>query len=431
MSSLHPLQETGVTGSEADTNLPFFGPANRETYDLNQWAMVRATPDNQEPGPSVRKRAPGKPAFLRCRKEGSDAYHLNALLTILHSVPGVRNALLRSGQPARNYGQNPNWWKGSFLSSVGGSLQDAASVRTGDSASGGSINPDRARDFTEEIHRIMAFLDDTDRAYGTADNFSNAKLLGESWDENSDRLFFNFFKEVNPPDISEKIFSDIGLVGVADEDDCTYTESYAILDAKVERGQYFGELRDIYNILDTIYWMDLGAASLEPTTSRVAVSTRLGMIQIFSICVDGLEQQVEIPEFFFPDRYMAENRQLALQLQLKLRSICQALKESNEMCDKIATFMDKSSNFTLSQATLSEQAIGLGMQKLWQLKAAAFWRQHEASVGTPGEVDFSLADVDVTELTTLEDLRVAKAIQAEIAVHRKKLADIDNKLQSE
>ncbi|EFW99550.1 ubiquitin interaction motif protein [Grosmannia clavigera kw1407] len=405
VSSLHPPQESG-------------------------WAMVRATPDNKELGPSSRRRAPGTPAILRCRKEGSDTYNLNALLTILHSVPGVRNTFLRSGQPARNYGQDPDWWKGSLSFSIGESSQEGALSTAEESVSRIATTHDRARNFTEEIHRIMAFLDGTDRVYGSADIFSNAKLLGELWDDKPDRLFFNFFKEVNPPEISETLFSDIGLVGAADEDDCTYIESYAILDAKIERGQYFGELRDIYNILDTIYWVDLGGVSMEPiATAKMAVSTRLGMIQIFNICVDGLEQPVEIPEVFFPDRYTAENRQLALQLQLKLRSVGQAFKESDDMCNKIATFTDKSSNFTLSQATLSEQAIGLGMQKLWQLKAAAFWKQHEVSVGTPEEFDFSLADVDVTELTAPEDLRVEKAIQAEVAVHRKKLTDIGNKLQ--
>src|SRR3569833_754378 len=162
MSGMQSPQETGLTQPD---NLPFFGPATKDAYDPNQWAMVTTSKQSPEPGPSGRKRGEGQPAFLRCRWFGWVVFRLGGILTILHAIPSARNVLVELGStPPAGYGSSSERWKGNPI------IRPAApsDVQWGATAEA---------DFAEELHRLMAFLDSTDRSYGTADGL----LLTQAW----------------------------------------------------------------------------------------------------------------------------------------------------------------------------------------------------------------------------------------------------------
>ncbi|EMR63837.1 putative ubiquitin interaction domain-containing protein [Eutypa lata UCREL1] len=164
-----PAQQSGVidTGSAPK----HFGPANRSEYDSAQWAMVPTKAATEvtdtDPKPSMRKRQPGTPAFIRQTKDG----RLGSLLSIYHKIPLVRNILLSFPDSARTYGHNSEWWKGQPILKP----EVLAAMARGEQVSGDDGHPA----FSEELHRLMAFLDNTDRSYATVDALTETTPLDQ------------------------------------------------------------------------------------------------------------------------------------------------------------------------------------------------------------------------------------------------------------
>ena len=160
---------------------PQFRPATGTDYHEGSWGVVLANQSQQEVGvvdetggtwgditpnepmigePAMdRKRVEGQPVVLdpRSTSQTWGADHvawLSALLTILHKIPRIREAFLLAA-PRDGIEEIPaeTWWNG------GGSPPSTpASIEEGVDSTGLAV--------LKEIAKIMAFLDDTDRAYG-------------------------------------------------------------------------------------------------------------------------------------------------------------------------------------------------------------------------------------------------------------------------
>ena len=158
---------------------PQFRPATGTDYHESNWGMVLSNQNQQETGvvndqgdtwpvntsnepesmePAAdRKRVEGQPVVLDPRTppntSGADnVAQLSAVLTILHKIPKVREALLlaslRDGTEETPW---DSWWNGGQSQSRG---------RLEESEKDPSIS------VLEETARIVAFLDETERAYG-------------------------------------------------------------------------------------------------------------------------------------------------------------------------------------------------------------------------------------------------------------------------
>lgn len=155
-------QESGITHT-SPTN-PNFGraPPERE-YEPNQWALTTTQTHEifLDPFPADRKRIQGDPSFLRPDKSGGN---LAALITILHSIPGAREALLFRILVGPDYGHDDQWWNG----------QAIRKLRI--------VNVDEdleafAPEEIVEAQRLMAFLDKTTRAYGSVEGLSSLQSI--------------------------------------------------------------------------------------------------------------------------------------------------------------------------------------------------------------------------------------------------------------
>src|SRR5579862_2609017 len=91
-----PPQETGIT--------THFGPATRGHYEDADWAVATVGSGTHEifpnPEPVDRRRIPGEPAFL---KPSLSAHTLASFITVLHSIPLARRALLFQDHLLPNY----------------------------------------------------------------------------------------------------------------------------------------------------------------------------------------------------------------------------------------------------------------------------------------------------------------------------------------
>jgi hypothetical protein len=168
------------SGEAQRSNSPYFGPARRTDYTESQWGMVLSSPgEEQETGvvdrqgnytwsstPQVELEKI-EPATERIRREdlpvvldprrntttwGSEEVSwMASLFSILHKIPIAREAFILSA-PRDGEDQTPDdrWWDG---------------TRTHDDDST-DVDDTTGLALLRETARIMAFLDDTDRAYG-------------------------------------------------------------------------------------------------------------------------------------------------------------------------------------------------------------------------------------------------------------------------
>ncbi|THY47571.1 hypothetical protein D6C97_07948 [Aureobasidium pullulans] len=150
--------QTGVT--LPNTN---FKPATENHYDPRQWSLTIA--DDQQASeiipdlePHERKNEPGEPRFLKQLPSGD---YLPNLLTIAHSIPFARKALLAPHKSYSSYGSDSEWWKGHGIR-----LPKIVSTVSGAPLEPATTSQD---EMIAEMQRLMALLDESTRSYGSAD----------------------------------------------------------------------------------------------------------------------------------------------------------------------------------------------------------------------------------------------------------------------
>ncbi|KAI1415145.1 hypothetical protein F5Y13DRAFT_156740 [Hypoxylon sp. FL1857] len=330
------LQEAGIVDNE--TNLKYFGPANRPQYETEQWAMVhtKSTLDTlkTDPNPSERKRNPEAPAFLRQTKD----HRIGFILSIYHKIPLVRNILLQCGAPAKNYGHNSEWWRGQPILKH----EHLAAMARGESVWGDEAHPE----FAEELHRLMAFLDRTERSYGTVDGLVDTKAIDPSfgaWMPDVEDKLFDAIKEEagNNPACDLEPMTTIGTIlpcaqplsdsSQPDGDADSYNDEerdtpFVFLDLQLDYEQY-AWVDTFYDALDYLLWSH--ALSLDhsfPDDANYAVLSKAAEVVTVRIGGTGLAKPCEIPGVFYVDRYMRDRKDLALKFQTYMRFIKKKLR---------------------------------------------------------------------------------------------------------
>jgi hypothetical protein len=339
-----PPQETGIIDSGGnDVTAKSFGPATRAEYEKDQWAMVPikadTAPTATELTPSARKRTPPAPAFLRTTKD----HRLGAIVTILHAIPKVRNLLLSCGPVSRTYGHNSEWWTG----------QTILSPELLEMLSRDEWATTAKPDFYEELHRLIAFLDNTDRAYGSIDNLAQTNVIDPShfWSgPDFEDQFFSFLKGQYDEDarLDSKLFISTaktarvildktpqgGAQGMADGvvdgdgaqvvDDADMADSdsssdnsqeFPFLDITLEAGQN-AWVKSLYDALDGVFWNQALTDKMNQfkldDSCRFAYLTDVSQVFTIRINGEGLCQPCDIPAVLFMDRYMESRKDTAM-----------------------------------------------------------------------------------------------------------------------
>jgi len=301
-------QESGITGSRA-----VFGPAQRDSYDGN-WEMVLSPKSNTqptEPEPASRKRDLGAPAFL---KPGKGNHCLGALLTIYHEIPLLREMFLDRLDVLSNYGCNNEWWTGKPLELPVVSEEDEAYQSE--------------KDFKNELQRLMAFLDKTDRSYGSVDALANLKAVKEVYRPLTNSLesaTLEVYRRIlrDNPEKYQKLFS-------RPFDGREETHGFAIFELDFPLEDSTDET--IYDLADAVMWPG-GSPDLEtaPYISHIAevVSFQLTKWTIHK------KTGVKFPSVWYPDRYLEPAREAAWQMRSKKPLIQTKLKQIFDLENKL------------------------------------------------------------------------------------------------
>ena len=304
-----PDQETGVL----DHDQKYFGPATRESYDANRWSMVRPGAQTHEillnPEPIDRKRQKGTPAFI---KPSPNGYSLPALVKILHAIPMAREALLNRSQTLPDYGHDDEWWDGT-----------AAKVLriVNVDSDGRHITAD---DIIYETQRLMAFLDETDRAYGSIDVLANLEGI-RLYEENKVKRFFEEWRAASATSALDApladIFESIGVKTYADDMEPPENERFFCVAVRVEE-EFLGENLTLYDALDDMLW---GTSNLNENTWL----DKVGDVVTFEVCNMNENETglgIGIPATWYPDRYLPSCKQQAIDMRARKATLKSELK---------------------------------------------------------------------------------------------------------
>lgn len=297
-----------------DDPMPFgqaFGPANRPSYDDEQWAMVpRGESFAQEvipdPGAADRKRIGSAPVFL---KPSVKETRLASILTIYHEIPLAREVLLNLDRVASDYGNDSEWWTGK-------KIESASPPSTGEE-SWDVVSQHDVEDFQREIQRLMAFLTGTERAYGSADALMNMNALTRQNALNPESQFFQAWQDACRRNNQGQLIRLLYTVAVQPGDSPAHNEMhFAILELDIPDPATDIEKDTIYDLEDEALW---AMSSLDVEGSAYIDS--LAEVVAFRLKSPNKDARVRIPATWYPDRYLKDNREEVLKMRRKKAEI--------------------------------------------------------------------------------------------------------------
>ncbi|KAI9791947.1 MAG: hypothetical protein M1816_003216 [Peltula sp. TS41687] len=318
-------QETGVTGQKE----VHFGPATRDYYDASQWAMT-AHESTQEvvldPEAADRKRVEGEPAFLR---PSPSATYLAPLLTILHSIPLAKETLLCREQLLPDYGYDDEWWSGSPL-------------KTSEVTSVDGSNSDAELDqIIHETQRLMAFLDMTQRSYGSVEGLARSDRVQNLWSNGVLVNYFLSFQEAaqrsrqsysNPA-----IFSSTGVKLLGSTGEEVARETFNVLDLKIENESNSADSnQSLYQVMDGMIWE--GHTGSEETMVYLEAIGEVFTIRMMRAEQDKTEPKIDVPAIWYPDRYLEESKEIAKEMRSKRAAVYKDLEEIDKVEAKLIRY---------------------------------------------------------------------------------------------
>jgi len=303
---------------EQDSGVVAFGPATRPEGYGDNWGMVLSSSSSQasDPEPAFRKRELGNPAFL---KPGKGNHRVAALFTIYHEIPILRELMLDRLNVMPNYGSNPGWWNGNKLIE----LPSVIEVSEDGFYENAPTKPYtmEPQEFKAEIQRLMAFLDKTDRSYGSVEALVKSQAVRDHINMRGSRRgieesLIDVYGQIlcDNPEKHKKLFSRVlepQSSGANIEDENAY-QGFALFDLAYPDEDSTDET--IYDLADGAMWPDENAdISSTPYLSHIAdvVTFRLTNWTIHK------KTGVEFPAVWYPDRYLKSARQEALNMRVK------------------------------------------------------------------------------------------------------------------
>ena len=303
-------QETGVTTSRA----VHFGPATQDYYDSSKWSLTTQTPTEEivlDPEPVERRREVGEPAFL---KPAASGHYLGPFLTIVHSIPLAREYMLCRDFTLRNYRHHDEWWNGTQIKTPTILRYDNDGV------------VETPEELIFETQRLMAFLDLTERSYGSVESLARLDFVS---DDDADQVLVKYIqawqdvmhRKTHSEDQAD-VFHSIGVKRNKLTGEELGRQSFAVLDLRLE-DEVGKPGQTLYDAMDEMIW-----ESSTTDDKTVAYLERVG--DIFAIRVTQANpdsssgRNIDIPLEWYPDRYLEENQATVAEM-LKIRA--EAVKE--------------------------------------------------------------------------------------------------------
>lgn len=332
-------QETGVTSSNQN-----FNRATRDHYDEGEWAMTLFNSSAHEiiisPDPTDRKRVADEPAFLRPSQDG---LHLGGLLTIFHSIPLAREALLYRNRLLSNYGHDSQWWNGQPIS-----LPKIVSLQD---------TPDGDTDWDDiiyETQRVVAFLDSTTRAFGSVDALASLKSMSIYEPESSTSKFLETWQaaalRADPGNPLATVFSSAAHKRPLSVYDTPHEKDFLRLESYTEPDHD----QTLYDVLDRTVWQDRPGEDLDDVwLEHVA--------EVLTLKLESSDSDkpvsVKIPAVFYPDRYLSSCREIAREFRTRQLQVKKDLFDLETLTHRLSVTNSIVHRGMTTQETLEKAAV--------------------------------------------------------------------------
>lgn len=399
------------------TNQTHFGPANRTNYDENNWAMVLSSTKSFDPPPSQRKRNSKVPVYLVCRFEQDKKHRLGPLLMILHEIPAARNFFLLLGASSASYGNHKDWWKGEQIL--------ARSELSSEEWTHGYEDVN----LVDELQRLVAFLDQTDRSYGTADSLCENQLIKSAWGDPILRFYESLYNCSNINELP-RMWTTVKIDNSSGE---SRPQEFAILDFRIPEDTP-EVLRNLYSQWDYLFWIHQENGwqgwdgPQDESLSQIASIQIPAQIMTMRIQIDGTGPAIDVPEVLYIDRYLDSNIENARSMQHTMFRMWRASDAAKEKEIKVSQWKNPKTGQMVDKTDLAKKAIQKSEDEIWQIRANALWRMYEDSIGTDEQIPYLPDELNhLAQLDANED-RAVKHFEAKIELAKARLAKIDRKL---
>ncbi|KAM4056354.1 ubiquitin interaction domain-containing protein [Hirsutella rhossiliensis] len=410
-----PQQESGVLDSA--TSVPSFGPANRSDYDQDSWAVVPSESKiATAPAPETRKRAPGAPAFLVSGLSSAGEHCLGGLLTILHGIPLSRNILLGTGKPAESYGFNSEWWKGQEI------LPPHVLNRLQSGAIAWGERHGAAPSSEEEIHRLMAFLDSTERSYGAVSVLTDLIPFSSVGPEK--RLFEHLVQRRG--ELMMPLTQVATLTHVLGDDEGEEEARFGLLEVEHVRTDY-ANIKTLYESLDHIMWSDVLSWSEMHEGSKMAMFKDMGDVMVIKISGDGPEDAIDIPEELYPEKYLLTRKDEARRIQKGWCETKQAIQRIAQGEQELYEWRNDWNHQSFDKRGMILKVIGQWKTYREYLAGRGRFRgMEESGFDTDKYPDYRTAPCQMDD----EEKQHHQAVEDVLQMAERALADIEEKLKA-
>ena len=292
-----------MNSSRHEANTVSFRPATGEFYPVNQWSLTTTTqkvfPD---PEPKQRARMLGSPAFI---KPSPTDDRLSGLLTIFQQIPYAREAFLFRDHVRPEYGNLKEWWQGDPIQSRG-------IVTSTDQSQSQEVSTP----VLDEVQRLMAFLELTERAYCSSEPLkealSSSRFRPYSNEKDSDADLLTTWCEEYKEMADDPVLMDAFTTIAVERTDGKTTEESPFQTFKLTV-QSAADIGSLYDLIDEVLW---GMWVIDaPTEAFLKPADIMTFQTIQNSTVNGiLFDSIDWPLSFYVDRYLEENKDKALEM---------------------------------------------------------------------------------------------------------------------
>lgn len=361
------------------------------------------------------------PVYLVCRLEQDKRHRLGPLLMILHEISAARNFFLLLEGTSWSYDNHKDWWKGEQILAKG---QPPSAGQWG--------HPYQDVNLVDELQRLIAFLDLTDRSYGTADSLCENQLIKSAWGDPILRFYESLYNCSNSHELP-RMWTTVTIDNTLGE---SRPQEFAILDFRIPEDAP-DVLRNLYSQWDYLFWIHQEngwqdwEALQDKMPSQIASIQTPAQIMTMRIQVDGTGQAIEVPEILYIDRYLESNVESARSMQHTMFRTWKVHDVVKEKELKVLQWKNPETGQVFRKIDIAKKAIQKSEDEIWRIRANALWRMHEESIGTDDQIPYLPDEMNHLAQLNANEERAVKHFEAKIGLIKAMLAKIDRKLARE
>jgi hypothetical protein len=281
--------------------------------------------------------------------------------------------------------------------------------------------------WSDELHRLIAFLDATNRSYGTADMLASTQPEGLLSSQDPEKDFFEYIQQ--DPENFGNYRTFVSKCKVAnihdDQPQESYENPFTMLDFPYVKEQLM-MAESLYSLWDAMFFMDYKNWDGDPNMARCAFVTEQAEVLTMRFGGDdGLPKPVEIPQVFYLDRYMAANREEICRIQQHMHILFKALVRAEKAERRAIMCVDPVTKKELSRIDLIQAAIDKMKMKRALEKEWALWRMHEEEKERTGKLPEFLLPIDTPD----EDINWTEKETKAIRFYEAKVVQFEDELE--